>query len=83
MRLAPTIDPPAGCTVVDAEGCYVVPGGVDSHAHIDEFWKPEQNGFENRDSFFSAGTAAACGGLSQQTTTDSHFVRAADLNLQQ
>ena len=49
--------------MVDAKGCYVVPGGVDSHAHIDEFWKPEQNGFENRDSFFSAGTAAACGGL--------------------
>src|SRR5438874_707497 len=32
---APTTDLPAADAVVDATGCYVLPGGVDPHVHLD------------------------------------------------
>ncbi len=33
-KIAPRIDAPAGCTVVDAQGRLVTPGCVDAHCHI-------------------------------------------------
>ena len=29
------IDPPAGAAVVDAGGCYLMPGGIDPHTHLE------------------------------------------------
>ena len=30
-----SIDPPAGCETLDAGGCYVMPGGIDPHTHLE------------------------------------------------
>ncbi|MGE0237218.1 MAG: dihydropyrimidinase [Parvibaculaceae bacterium] len=53
--------------VIDAEGLFILPGGVDAHCHIDE---PPYGGAELADDFTSASRAAACGG----TTTIIPFV---------
>jgi dihydropyrimidinase len=45
--------------VIDAEGRLLTPGGIDSHAHIDQR-KPD--GRRNADDFLSGTTSAACGG---------------------
>ena len=34
QEIAPRIKPPAGATVIDAKGCYVMPGGIDPHTHM-------------------------------------------------
>ena len=44
---------------IDATGRYVLPGGIDPHAHIEQV---SANGFLNADDFASATTAAAFGG---------------------
>ena len=33
-KIAPRISAPAGVEVVDARGCYVIPGGIDPHTHM-------------------------------------------------
>lgn len=33
-RLADSIEAEQPCEVIDAEGCYVMPGGVDVHTHF-------------------------------------------------
>jgi len=43
---------------IDCSGCYLVPGGVDVHTHIDS----PMMGTTTADDFLSATTAAACGG---------------------
>ena len=48
----------AGRETIDARGRLVLPGGVDSHCHIEQ---PESLG-ENPDTFETATRAAACGG---------------------
>ena len=30
-----SIDPPLGAEVIDAGGCYVMPGGIDPHTHLE------------------------------------------------
>ncbi len=45
-------------TVIDAEGKYLLPGGVDVHTHFDL----DQGAFRASDDFYSGGIAAACGG---------------------
>ena len=30
-----SIDPPSGAEVIDAGGCYVMPGGIDPHTHLE------------------------------------------------
>lgn len=52
---------------IDAEGRFILPGGVDAHCHIDE---PAYGGAMLADDFRSASRAAACGG----TTTIIPFV---------
>ena len=47
-----------GAKEIDAEGKLVLPGGVDSHCHIEQ---PEPVG-ENPDTFETATRSAACGG---------------------
>ena len=53
--------------IVDARDKLVLPGGIDSHVHVDE---PPFSGVLNVDDFRSATRSAACGG----TTTIVPFV---------
>jgi dihydropyrimidinase len=48
-----------GGPAIDATGRYVMPGGVDSHCHIDQ---PSSTGGKNAESFESGTRSAACGG---------------------
>src|SRR3981081_433900 len=50
---------PTGKREIDARGKFVLPGGVDSHAHIEQL---SASGLMNADTFESATTAAAFGG---------------------
>jgi dihydropyrimidinase len=50
---------PAGRREIDAKGRLVLPGGVDSHAHVEQL---SASGLMNADTFESATTAAAFGG---------------------
>src|SRR6202046_2060140 len=50
---------PAGKREIDASGKLVLPGGVDSHAHIEQL---SAAGIMNADTFESATTSAAFGG---------------------
>jgi dihydropyrimidinase len=52
-------DLPAGKREIDARGRLVLPGGVDSHAHIEQL---SAAGITNADTFESATTSAAFGG---------------------
>jgi dihydropyrimidinase len=52
------LDAPAGATVVDASGAYVVPGGIDPHTHME---LPFMGTVASED-FFSGTSAAAAGG---------------------
>jgi dihydropyrimidinase len=52
-------DLPAGKREIDARGKLVLPGGVDSHAHIEQL---SAAGIMNADTFESATTSAAFGG---------------------
>lgn len=52
---------------INAEGFFILPGGVDAHCHVDE---PAYGGARLADDFRSASRAAACGG----TTTIIAFV---------
>jgi dihydropyrimidinase len=60
------IEAPAGAKVVDASGCYVMPGGIDPHTHME---LPFMGTVASED-FFSGTSAAAAGG----TTTCIDFV---------
>lgn len=55
--------------VIDAGGCYVVPGGIDAHVHLQMPVGP----VVSSDDFFTGTVAAACGG----TTTVIDFVEPA------
>jgi dihydropyrimidinase len=54
---------------IDADGCYVTPGGVDVHTHFEEWMGPNQR---TADTFFEGTRAAAYGG----TTTVIGFAKA-------
>ena len=56
----------AGRRVLDAAGCYVIPGGIDPHVHL----QMPLAGLVSSDSFTTGTVAAACGG----TTTFIDFV---------
>ena len=58
------LDP--GREEIDARGRLVLPGGVDSHCHIEQ---PGSTGGTNADTFLSGSVSAACGG----TTTTISF----------
>jgi len=49
----------AGRREINAEGCIVTPGGVDSHCHIEQ---RSSMGVMTADDFFTATRSAACGG---------------------
>ncbi|MFT5430393.1 MAG: dihydropyrimidinase [Myxococcota bacterium] len=52
------LDAPAGAKIVDAGGCYVMPGGIDPHTHME---LPFMGTVASED-FFTGTTAAAAGG---------------------
>src|SRR5207302_3712646 len=52
------IDDVADAGVVDAGGCYVIPGGIDGHTHFDL----PVGAVRSADDFESGTLAAACGG---------------------
>lgn len=57
-RIAPDIEPGAGDEVLDARGCWVFPGFIDAHTHL-QCW----TGIDwTADSFETGTRAAACGG---------------------
>lgn len=57
-QLAANIPPPEGCEVIDAQGCYVMPGGIDVHTHFNI----DVGIARSCDDFFTGTRAAACGG---------------------
>lgn len=58
VALAETLTGSAARTI-DASGRYVLPGGVDSHCHIEQ---PSSGGGQNAESWESGTRSAACGG---------------------
>jgi dihydropyrimidinase len=50
---------PAGARDIDARGRYVVPGGIDSHCHIEQL---SGMGIMSADDFYSGSVSAAFGG---------------------
>ena len=48
-----------GAREIDATGRLILPGGIDSHCHIDQ---QSLFGFETADDFYSGSLSAACGG---------------------
>jgi dihydropyrimidinase len=48
-----------GDEVIDAEGCYVLPGGIDAHTHVE---LPTGGGAHNADTWHTGTVAAAFGG---------------------
>ncbi len=47
-----------GAEVLEASGCYILPGGVDAHVHL----QMPVGEFTSSDDFYSGTVAAACGG---------------------
>jgi len=35
VAIGPAVDAPSGAQVIDADGCYVMPGGIDPHTHLE------------------------------------------------
>ena len=52
------LEAPTGARVIDAGGCFVMPGGIDPHTHME---LPFMGTVASED-FFTGTTAAACGG---------------------
>ncbi|MCA9711082.1 MAG: amidohydrolase family protein, partial [Myxococcales bacterium] len=52
------LDAPAGAEVVDADGAYVIPGGIDPHTHMELPFM----GTKASEDFFTGTSAAAAGG---------------------
>ncbi len=57
-QIAPSIDPPANCEIVDARGKYVFPGFIDPHVHI---YLPFMGTYA-KDDYDSGSRAALIGG---------------------
>ena len=58
VAVGPDLEAPAGAQVIDAGGCYVMPGGIDPHTHME---LPFMGTVASED-FFTGTTAAVCGG---------------------
>ncbi len=71
------LDLPRAATEIDARGKLVLPGGIDSHTHIEQL---SAGGLMNADTFESATAAAAFGGT---TTVISFAAQHRGMNLRQ
>jgi dihydroorotase len=65
--VAPSLDVPAGATVIDAEGCWVGPSFVDLHTHLRE---PGREEAETIDSGARAGALGGYGALVAMPNTE-------------
>jgi dihydropyrimidinase len=61
---------PAGGSVLEADGLLVMPGGVDTHCHIEQL---EADGTAHEDSFATASTSAFAGGTTSAICFASQF----------
>ncbi|KAG2426922.1 hypothetical protein HXX76_012708 [Chlamydomonas incerta] len=57
-EVAPRITPPPGARLLNASGCYVLPGGIDPHTHLDMPFM----GTVTADDFYTGQAAALAGG---------------------
>lgn len=55
--VGPDLFSPEKTGVIDALGCYVLPGGIDPHVHFDD------PGYTEREDFYHGSAAAASGGI--------------------
>jgi len=67
QAVGPDMDAPSGVDVVDAGGCYVMPGGIDPHTHMELPFM----GTGASEDFFSGTTAGAVGGTTMIIDFDS------------
>ena len=58
VQIGKDLETPAGAEVIDASGCYVMPGGIDPHTHME---LPFMGTVASED-FFTGTSAAAAGG---------------------
>lgn len=58
VEIGQNLEAPAGAKIVDANGCYVMPGGIDPHTHME---LPFMGTVASED-FFTGTSAAAAGG---------------------
>lgn len=58
VAVGPNLEAPVGAKVIDAGGCYVMPGGIDPHTHME---LPFMGTVASED-FFTGTSAAAAGG---------------------
>jgi dihydropyrimidinase len=58
VAVGPQVEAPADAEVIDAGGCYVMPGGIDPHTHMELPFM----GTVASENFFSGTSAAAAGG---------------------
>jgi dihydropyrimidinase len=58
LQVAERIDPPAGATIIDAHGQYVMPGGIDPHTHMELPFM----GTVTKDDFYTGTSAGVSGG---------------------
>ena len=56
--VAESLQAPSGCTVIDADGAFVLPGGIDPHTHMELPFMDTVTA----DDFFTGTAAAASGG---------------------
>ena len=56
--VGPDLEAPAGCTVIDASGALVMPGGIDPHTHMELPFM----GTVTKDDFYSGTSAGVSGG---------------------
>jgi hypothetical protein len=68
VALAETLD--GGAETLDASGLLVMPGGVDTHCHIEQL---EPDGTVNEESFVTGSTACLAGGTTSVITFASQF----------
>ena len=58
IKIGESLETPSGAEIIEAGGCYVMPGGIDPHTHME---LPFMGTVASED-FFTGTTAAACGG---------------------
>jgi dihydropyrimidinase len=69
-RIAALADTLHGAETLDADGLLVMPGGVDTHCHIEQL---EPDGTVNEESFVTGSTACLAGGTTTVITFASQF----------
>ncbi|WWC96579.1 dihydropyrimidinase [Kwoniella sp. B9012] len=83
IQLSPSIDSGLAKEIIDAEGGYVMPGGVDAHVHIAQDFTSGPKGVMGKcaDDFLTGSRSAVCGGtttiiaFAQQNRSDESLLK--------